>query len=488
MKKRLLYFLAVAIVLINGCQKEKSFEQPNNPSEGSLQSDVSGDCLPKTVNGTYEAGTALVPGTNTISIQVDVTKTGTYLITTDTVNGFYFRATGTFTTLGTNSISLRGNGTPFTSGTFNFVVSYDSTVCDVQVTVLPSGAGGPAVFTLEGTGNPASCSGATAAGNYIIGTALNSSNKVTLSVNVTTIGTYNITTAPAVNGMTFAGIGAFLTTGVQPVVLTGSGTPTGTPGAVTIPVTVGTSNCNFQVTTVAGATFAFNCASAVVNGTYQAGTALGSGNTVDIDVNVLTTGPYSISTTATNGMVFTASGNFTMTGTTNIQLTGTGTPSAGGTFNIPMPGTPTCSFSVTCTAAATVDWKFTEGTTTYQGTSISAQLNSVPPITLLAYLGDNGSGISFTLALGDISGGINGGENYAMTSTTSNNSTLLVTDGMGNTLYEGNATISGLTFKVTVTSHNTTTKTIIGTFSGTVKDGSGATKTISNGTFTAVYS
>src|SRR6185436_16318778 len=100
------------------------------------QSDVTGDCLPKTVNGTYVATTALVPATNTISVQVNVLKTGTYEIGTDTVNGYYFRAASTFTTLGATTVTLRGNGTPFAPGVNNFVVSFDSTFCDIQVTVL----------------------------------------------------------------------------------------------------------------------------------------------------------------------------------------------------------------------------------------------------------------------------------------------------------------------------------------------------------------
>ncbi|MBK6990867.1 MAG: hypothetical protein IPH34_03165 [Chitinophagaceae bacterium] len=309
MKKYIFYCLALCTIIAVGCQKEFSFEGPNSPAEGSLQADITGDCLPKTVNGVYEAGKPLVADSNTISVSVNVVTAGTYIVTTDTVNGYFFRATGIFTTPGVNTIKLRGNGTPFATGTNNFVVTFDSTVCDVQVQVLPAGAGGPAAFTIQSAGTPANCSGATSAGTYIIGTPLNATNTVTLSVNVTTIGTYNVSSV-ATSGMTFSVQGAFLATGVQTLVLTGSGTPTGTPGAVTIPITAGSSTCNFGVTTVAGAVFSIDCATAVVNGTYQAGTALTAANTVDITVNVATAGPYNISTTATNGMTFTASGTF----------------------------------------------------------------------------------------------------------------------------------------------------------------------------------
>lgn len=487
MKKQVVYFLAVTLVVMAGCQKELSFEQSKNPAEGSLLSEVSGDCLPKTVNGTYEAGTALV-ASHTITVDVDVTKTGSYIVTTDTVNGIYFRGSGLFTATGSNTITLRGNGTPFAAGTFNFVVSFNGTICDIQVTILPSGAGGPAAFTFESTGTPASCSGASAAGNYIIGTALNSSNTVTLSVNVTTIGTYSISTT-ATNGMTFSGSGAFVTTGVQPVVLTGSGTPTGTAGAVMIPVTAGSSTCSFQVTTVAGATFAFDCSSAVVNGTYEAGTALNASNTVNINVNVLTAGPYNISTTATNGMVFSASGNFAATGTQPLVLTASGNPTATGTFNIQMPGTPTCSFQVTCTAPATPDWKFTTtigGTpTTYQGTTLAAILTSVlPPFLNLAYTGIDVPTNTVGFNIIDASGTINNGETYS-TVISAGNSAVFTFAYAGGTDQLANDATRNMTF--TVVTHNPTTKTITGTFTGQAKNNANATVSISNGTFTAVY-
>src|SRR5664279_2005033 len=140
MKKHIIYWLALWLVVIIGCQKEFSFELGNTPGHGSLQSDVTGDCLPKTVNGIYAAATPLVPATNTITIEINVIQTGTYVVTTDTVNGFFFRATGTFTSLGANTITLRSNGTPFAAGISNFVVSYDGSICDIAVTVLPAGA------------------------------------------------------------------------------------------------------------------------------------------------------------------------------------------------------------------------------------------------------------------------------------------------------------------------------------------------------------
>ena len=246
MKKHLVYLLAIIVVIISACQKEVSFEAGKNASHGNLQSDATGDCLPKTVNGAYVANTALAPATNTITVDVDVTKPGSYVVASDTVNGYFFRTTGTFAATGINTVTLKGNGTPIAAGTNNFVISYDSSICDIAVTVLPAGAGGPAAFTLGGS--PGACTSFSVAGAYVQNTVLTSSNTVQITVNVTTIGTYSITTN-TVDGFSFAASGSFSTVGVQNVTLTGTGTPTNT-GPQTFMVTAGTNSCTFQVTVV----------------------------------------------------------------------------------------------------------------------------------------------------------------------------------------------------------------------------------------------
>src|SRR5215203_604324 len=233
-------------VLFFACQKEINPDILGTTSDGSLQKDGGGLCLPKTINGTYVAGTAL-SSTNTMDVTVNVAAKGAYSIYTNTVNGYSFKSTGNFTSTGLQTVNLKGSGTPTSLGNNVFTVYFDSTQCDVTVTVLPAGAGGPAVFALAGAGG--NCTTPMISGNYLIGTALNSSNTVKLNVNVTTIGTYNVTIS-AVSGMTFSsGNGAFTATGQQTITLIGSGTPTGTAGSVSIPVTAGTSTCNFQITT-----------------------------------------------------------------------------------------------------------------------------------------------------------------------------------------------------------------------------------------------
>ncbi len=414
MKKLFLFTCLSGLVLMLGCNPEESFELGNSPSAGSLQSDVNGDCLPKTVNGTYEVGVPLIPTTNTITVDVNVTQTGTYTISSDTVNGFYFRATGLFTTLGVTTITLRGNGTPFAAGVQNFRISYSGTICDVQVTTLPAGAGVPAVFTLEGA--PGACTGATVAGTYATGVALNpGTNTATISVNVTSIGTYNISTT--FQGMTFAKAGAFINTGVQTVTLEGTGIPT-TGGVNTVPVTVGTSTCSFDVNvgtagagTLGGAPGA--CTAATVNGTYTLGTALTAANTVQIQVNMTSAGTVSISTDNVAGMIFSFNGNLAA-GVQNVTLAGAGTPTASGAQNFTVTfGTSTCTFSVTVAGAppgagtlggapnactsATVNGTYTVNTALTGSNTVQVQVN-VTTAGLVNISTNTVAGISFSFS------------------------------------------------------------------------------------------
>ena len=354
---RSLSLLAFAFLIgFTACQKETSFEGDNTPAEGSLLSDVSGDCLPKTVNGTYVAGTALVPSVNTITCDVNVTKKGPYLITTDTINGYYFSSTGTFTSLGNNTVTLRSNGTPFSAGVNNFIVSFDSTFCDIQVTVQASGGGGGGsngVFTLVTGGTPSNCASAVVNGTYTQNAALTASNTVDVTVNVTTVGAYTLTATGG--GMAFTRSGTFATTGNQTITLTGSGTPT-TSGANTVTFAAPNASCSFTVTvnpagggaavgTLAGAPNA--CAPITVNGFYVESTAVGGSNTVGVTVNVTTAGTYNITTNTVTGLSFSASGSLSVGNNQVINLNASGTPTAAGnqTFTVTF-GSSSCTFTV----------------------------------------------------------------------------------------------------------------------------------------------
>jgi len=235
-------FLLIALVI--SCQKERSFETGGGPpSHGSLQSGTTGDCLGSTVQGVYKKDSVLGAG-NYVDVVVDVTTPGWFVISTDTINNMYFRATGNFSVAGIDTVRLHGNGKPTAASTNVFTVTYDSSSCTFSVTTLPGAGGGTSVFTLAGS--PGNCVPGTVSGGYSVGIALNAGDSVSIQVNVTTPGTWSITTS-TLGGMTFSGSGTFTTAGVQTIRLVGTGTPTAA-GPFVFPVSAGASSCSFTIT------------------------------------------------------------------------------------------------------------------------------------------------------------------------------------------------------------------------------------------------
>lgn len=210
-----------------------------------------------------------------------------------------------------------------------------------------SNAGGTSSYSFEGS--PGSCSTPAVAGFYSAGITLNATNTLTFTVNVSVKGTYSINTT-ASNGVFFSGSGTFTTTGPQSVVLTGNGTPIKAGNFPFVPVTGNT--CNFTLSFLNGppsAVFTYvgspTCTAPVISGTYASGVAMGSGNYVDLAVNVTTPGAYTVSTNNPNGISFSGSGAFTANGAQVIRLIGNGTPLGQGTFAYTPSGG--CSFSIT---------------------------------------------------------------------------------------------------------------------------------------------
>ncbi|MDO5981723.1 fibrinogen-like YCDxxxxGGGW domain-containing protein [Flavivirga spongiicola] len=95
------------------------------------------DCNSINSNGSYTVGGALT-NTNTITIDVIVNSYDTYNITTNTVNGYSFSASGTFSSLGVNTITLTGSGTPLAAQTDTFTIDFTGTglTCNVDITVI----------------------------------------------------------------------------------------------------------------------------------------------------------------------------------------------------------------------------------------------------------------------------------------------------------------------------------------------------------------
>ncbi len=221
--------------------------------------------------------------------------------------------------------------------------------------------GGTSEGTLkkDASGN---CLPITVYGQYKKDTLLTAANYIDVQVNMTIPGTYDIRT-DTVNGFSFKGTGTLGNPGLNIVRLYGTGKPTAT-GNATFIVKYGTSSCNVTIN-VSGtggiglATFTLggspgSCTGALVSGSFVAGTAINTTNTIAIEVNVTTPGAFAISTVPANGMTFAAAGSFSTTGVQVVILNGVGTPAAAGINNLSVaaPGS-SCTISVTTQPAGT---------------------------------------------------------------------------------------------------------------------------------------
>ncbi|REC48915.1 hypothetical protein [Chryseobacterium pennipullorum] len=177
------------------------------------------DCADSKAMGTYVKGKELT-NSNYLRISVNVTKLGNYTISGTTANGYNFYGTGVFLNTGIQKIQIPGQGTPENIQTDTIEISANGgdVTCTppVSVTVLsPAGT-----YTM-------SCGNAKVNGVYKVGTELTASNTITLPVNVSTMGSYTISTN-TVDGISFSGSGTFTATGNQNVTLSGTGRPTST--------------------------------------------------------------------------------------------------------------------------------------------------------------------------------------------------------------------------------------------------------------------
>jgi len=238
------FIIAVAgIFFMISCQKELSLETGSigGIAQGTLK-DSLGDCQPITIRGPYFAD-SLLTDSNFVLVQINVASPGRYTISTDNQNGYSFTDTGFVTIPGLQQIRLKAKGRPILAVVSDFTVTFGSSFCVFSISVLPKATGPAALFTLSGTAN--NCTNAVVSGSYFTGVTLNTTNIVNIQVNVTTRGPYTISTTQT-NGITFTRSGTFTNTGIQTVNLQGSGTPVAV-GASVIPVTAGSSNCNFTV-------------------------------------------------------------------------------------------------------------------------------------------------------------------------------------------------------------------------------------------------
>ena len=106
-----------------------------SPAVGTLGGG-NGNCTPFAISGNYQQGISL-DSTSSVQIQVTVTTPGTYNISTNSVNGAVFSASGTFVTTGMQTVNLYASGIPVNSGLQNFTVTFGSSSCTFSINFLP---------------------------------------------------------------------------------------------------------------------------------------------------------------------------------------------------------------------------------------------------------------------------------------------------------------------------------------------------------------
>ncbi len=237
---RKLFFIVTEVLIGSillfetSCQKEYSNEGGSFSSIalGSL-TDSLGNCSKISINGSYKTGVAFTAN-NYISVEVNINEAGNYNLNTDTLNGYYFKGSGSVSSVGIQSIKLLAYGKPVIAVPSLFTLHFNSSIC--HFTVLPDSA----IFSLA-----ANCGTAVVNGNYKTGIPLNAGDTVNVRVNVTGTGAYTIET-PVENGISFTANGVFDKIGAQVITLAGRGTPIA-EGNTAIALNIEPASCSFIV-------------------------------------------------------------------------------------------------------------------------------------------------------------------------------------------------------------------------------------------------
>ncbi len=120
-------FSLLLVVAFTSCEKEESEEHGDGNSTGGTQSGTASftldgaplPCATPLISGDYIVGQVLDPS-NTVTLGVNVSVVGTYIISTGLINGMQFSGNGTFATTGPQTITLFGAGAPTTAMTSSF--------------------------------------------------------------------------------------------------------------------------------------------------------------------------------------------------------------------------------------------------------------------------------------------------------------------------------------------------------------------------------
>ncbi len=100
-----------------------------------------GTCSGFTANGIYSSGVTM-NALDSVTMLVNVTAIGTYILSTDTLNGVYFAGYGTFTNPGVQTVTLKGQGTPLAANAVNYTVNAGGTSCKFSIIYTNGGPPG----------------------------------------------------------------------------------------------------------------------------------------------------------------------------------------------------------------------------------------------------------------------------------------------------------------------------------------------------------
>jgi hypothetical protein len=137
----------ILILALTSCQKELSFDSSNNPGSPSNSTAIftlvpsGSNCSDAVASGVFEVSKTLSIDSK-LTLTVSVSKTGQWSYSTNSVNGFAFAGSGTFTSTGSQTIILQATGIPVAAGNFNIPLNLNGSSCSAVVTVSPLSSGG----------------------------------------------------------------------------------------------------------------------------------------------------------------------------------------------------------------------------------------------------------------------------------------------------------------------------------------------------------
>lgn len=135
-----LVWIVMMFVLITSCEKDESLNGDNNEAvQNTAEWTFIGGSY-NYIGGPYVKNKEIEESTSYVEIRVNVTKGGTYNLSTNTINGYNFSGTGELDVLEEGAyqvIRLWASGTPINSGTIEFEVTFGESSATFNSYVVP---------------------------------------------------------------------------------------------------------------------------------------------------------------------------------------------------------------------------------------------------------------------------------------------------------------------------------------------------------------